>query len=272
METSTIKSFQSFIRNFYTRNKRELPWRDINNPYKVWVSEIMLQQTQIARVLPKYELFIRKFPTISELAKATPADILPLWQGLGYNRRALAMLATANSIITNHNSEFPNNLEELQELPGIGPYTASAIRTFAYNSPEIFIETNIRTVFLYHFFFGESDISDLQILSLVELSLDQDNPRDWYYALMDYGAYIKSTLGNQNKRSKHYSKQSKFEGSKRQLRGEILRLLSEKNSLLIKDVYTVSKRTKKETAEIIADLMKEGFIEEIEGKFYLVKS
>ncbi|MCA9386003.1 A/G-specific adenine glycosylase, partial [Candidatus Dojkabacteria bacterium] len=123
-----------------------------------------------------------------------------------------------------------------------------------------------------HFFFFLSDISDLQILSLVELSLDQDNPRDWYYALMDYGAYIKSTLGNQNKRSKHYSKQSKFEGSKRQLRGEILRLLSEKNSLLIKDVYTVSKRTKKETAEIIADLMKEGFIEEIEGKFYLVKS
>jgi A/G-specific adenine glycosylase len=186
--------------------------------YRILVSEIMLQQTQVERVLDKYKVFIRIFPDFSSLAVAPLADILKVWQGLGYNRRAVALQKIAISVMKESRGRLPVTREELLKLPGIGKYTASAILTFACNQPNIFIETNIRRVFIHFFFRDRENISDAEILPLIEMTLDAGNPREWYYALMDYGAMLKKTVENPNRKSSHYKKQAPFHGSNRQLR------------------------------------------------------
>ena len=225
-----------------------LPWRYEADPYKVLVSEVMLQQTQVARVIPKYKEWLEKFPTIESLAHTSLRDVLIAWQGLGYNRRGKYLKEVAEKIVsdkryqfmlTNSHPEFisgsklsqmlkqvqHDELQFLQELPGIGHATASAIVAYAFNKPVVFIETNIRTVYLYFYFKKDSHISDKQITELAEKTLDYDNPRDWYYALTDYGNMLKNTEKFKNIQSKHYQKQSKFEGSRRQVRGKVLKAL-----------------------------------------------
>lgn len=217
----TLHSFRQFITWWYHQYGRHtLPWRLTTDPYAILVSELMLQQTQVSRVIPKYQAFLDRFPDLVTLKSAKLADVLTLWQGLGYNRRAKYLWQLGQTVV-----ELPNSQTELQKLPGIGPYTAAAIGAFAFNQPVTLVETNVRTVFLYHFFPDQTDISDADLLPLVTASLDQKNPRTWYWALMDYGSHLKATFGNQNRRSKTYAKQSKFTGSLRQVRGEILRIL-----------------------------------------------
>ncbi len=189
----------------------------------------MLQQTQVARVIPKYTAFLKKFPTWKALASAPLSDVLKEWQGLGYNRRAKFLQQTAKIVTEKYKGKFPKQASEIEELPGIGPYTARAVATFAFNSPEIFIETNIRTVFTHHFFNGRgqsSSVHDKEILPLIERELNKSKmePRDFYAALMDYGSHLKANGIRINNKSKHYTKQSKFEGSLRQKRAAALRV------------------------------------------------
>jgi A/G-specific adenine glycosylase len=218
--------FQAYVLRWYHRHGRhELPWRQTTNPYHILVSELMLQQTQVERVIPKYLAFLSEFPSVESLAQASLGSVLTSWQGLGYNRRAKYLQNTARAVVEQHGGVFPRQLAPLLELPGVGPYTAAAIRTFAYNEPEPLIETNVRTIFLHHFFPGREQVLDAELLPLITTSLYQPNPREWYAALMDYGSVLKKLLPNPSRHSKHHQKQSKFVGSLRQVRGEVLRLL-----------------------------------------------
>lgn len=209
---------------------RDMPWRQIDDsglidPYKVLVSEIMLQQTQVSRVLPKFEAFIERFPTANDLVVAPLAEVLRMWNGLGYNRRAKYLHQAAHMIMHDFNGHFPQTVTELITLPGVGKNTAGAVVVYAFNKPAVFIETNIRTVYIHHFFKNQTDIPDSAILAKLEATLDRKNPRQFYWQLMDYGAQLKGQYGNVSRKSRHYTKQSTFEGSLRQLRGQVLRAL-----------------------------------------------
>lgn len=228
---SSIAKFRQEVWNFYTKNKREFPWRKTHNPYKILVSELMLQQTQASRVVSKFETFIKRFPDFQRLNQATTAEVLQLWQGLGYNRRALYLKRIAEKAMTEYKGEILIEPQFLQTFPGIGPYTARAIYVFVKNKPETFLETNIRRVFIHHFFNDKQKITDKELLPLIEQTLDSQNPREWYYALMDYGAHLAKQIPNPNRKSAHYTKQSKFTGSLRQTRGKILKLLITEKSL-----------------------------------------
>lgn len=228
-----INSFKNTVWKFYRAHGRgHLPWRKTRDPYKILVSEIMLQQTQVDRVIPKYKSFLKKFPKVKALAKVKNKDVLLEWQGLGYNRRALNLKRAAEKIVSDFGGEFPQTLDELLTLPGVGRATAGDVLAFAFNKPAVVIETNIRTVFIHHFFADKKKVSDKEILKLIEKTLPTSHAkgrtggvREWYYALMDYGAHLKKTLGNNIARSKHYKKQSTFKGSNRELRSHILKLV-----------------------------------------------
>ena len=230
MQTLTvdrIEQFQKLIYDFYKNNKREFIWREQITPYKIIVSEIMLQQTQTSRVIPKFENWIKLFPDFKTLSSASNHDILSAWQGLGYNRRGLALGKIAQLVMKEHHGQLPSDPEVLKTFPAIGTNTAGSVCAFAFNKPITFIETNIRTVFTHSFFPGQSEISDKQLLPIITQTLDENNARDWYYALMDYGVHLKKELPRINAASKHYTRQSKFEGSKRQVRGLIIKILTQ---------------------------------------------
>ncbi len=234
----------------------DLPWRRTKGAYRVLLSEYMLQQTQVARVAIKFQEFVKAAPTIEKLAKLSQKQILKLWQGLGYNSRALRLHQTAKVIVAHHGGAVPRDRAALTALPGIGPYTAGAIRVFAWNLPEIFIETNIRRVFIHEFFAKKKEVHDEEILNLIEQTLYKKDPRVWYEALMDYGATLPKILkANPNTKSKHYAKQSKFAGSDRQLRGKILRLVLANKKVSTKILGEDPERIKK----IVEDLKKDGF-------------
>jgi len=222
---SQIAAFQKRILDYYRRHGRSLPWRKTRNPYHILVSEIMLQQTQVDRVISKYNQFIGLFPDVACLARAPLQKVLTVWSGLGYNRRAIALKKCAEKLDSSHQGKVPRTHEALLQLPGIGPYTASAICVFAYNLPLVFIETNIRTVYIHFFFAGQARVSDAHILPLLEKTLYKKNPRTWYNALMDYGVLLKQQFENPARRSAHYTRQSPFKGSDREIRGMLLRAL-----------------------------------------------
>jgi A/G-specific adenine glycosylase len=220
-----MQSFKKKILEFYQANRRSFVWREKPDPYSVFVSEIMLQQTQTQRVAQMFPPFIKRFGSFKDLAQSSFEEVLGLWKGLGYNRRAYNLHQSAKIIGREHDGELPDDPNVLKKFPGIGDASASSIVAFAFNKPTIFIETNIRTVFLHEFFKDESDVHDKKIMPLIEQSLDRKAPREWYYALMDYGVMLKKNHPNPSRRSKHHAIQSKFEGSDRQIRGKILELL-----------------------------------------------
>lgn len=244
-----------------------MPWRDDISPYSIFISEVMLQQTQVARVLIKYPLFIETFPNFQSLAHTDTHTLLSVWKGMGYNRRALYLKAAAQILCTKYKALLPEDPTLLDELPGIGHATANSIAAFTYNRPVVFIETNIRRVFLHHFFPHRADISDKEILVFVEKTLDKKNPREWYWALMDYGAHLAKQGNNPNKKSKHYVKQKKFEGSIRQVRGGILKYLLER-SYSRKELETIY-RNDERLFTVLEQLEKEGFIGKKEGIYYI---
>lgn len=221
--------------HYRQQGRHDLPWRKTTNPYHILVSEVMLQQTQVGRVVPKYREFLKRFPTARRLATAPLGDVLRVWQGLGYNRRAKFLWQAALKVINELGGEWPTNELDLRSLPGVGVYTAAAIVVFAYNTPTVLIETNVRQVYLHHFFKNDSDVLDADILKLVKRTVPQDTAREWYWALMDYGSFLKSQHGNVNYKSKHYTKQSKFVGSDRQIRGAIIKVLSNETSAVTRD-------------------------------------
>ncbi len=266
---SQIRSFRARIYRYYDANGRDLPWRRNVTPYRVLVSEIMLQQTQVDRVIGKYREFLARFPNFKSLAEAPLPALLTLWSGLGYNRRALALQALAEKIVTEHRGRLPSDLEKLLSLPGIGKYTAGAVLSFAFNKPVVFMDTNIRRVFIHEFFHNSTTIRDDELLPLVEQTVDKASPRKWYNALMDYGAMLKQKFGNSNRKSAHYARQSPFENSNRQVRGTILKALVKESPLsrpqVVRKTGTDAERVKKN----LLQLEKEGFIRK-RGRMYFV--
>lgn len=255
-----IAAFRRKIWDFYKKSKRQLPWRETRDPYAILVSEIMLQQTQVHRVLPKYEAFMQCFPAFAQLAEASQSGVLSLWQGLGYNRRALALYRLAQEVIKMPEATLPKQSDKLTALPGIGPYTAAALQAFVWEMPSVVIETNIRSVYLHEFFPGKGKVSDDLLLPLIEQTLDRKHVREWYYALMDYGSFIKQQFGNPNIRSRHYVKQSKFNGSDRQCRGQIIKLVLQHKKISLQVLHNSVNFASAKVDEILSQLITEGFL------------
>ncbi|MDO8505346.1 MAG: A/G-specific adenine glycosylase [bacterium] len=295
MAKPTVKQFQNRIWTYYKKNARDLPWRHAErakshakrggayyDPYRVLISEIMLQQTQVSRVLKKYPEFLRAFPNFLALARAPLSKVLRLWQGMGYNRRAVALRSIAKIVTKEYGGRLPNDLEVLEQLPGIGHYTARAVVCFAVGTCEPFLETNIRRVFIHFFHSRGKNISDQTLLIDLKRTQPSKRQREWYLALMDYGAMLGQKRENANRRSRHYRKQSKFEGSNRQLRGMIVKMLVENKIMdkkaIIKGVAETFRlrnnlRRLKPAATtlhtILATLTKEGFIIKRESLYRL---
>ncbi|MEE8722239.1 MAG: adenine glycosylase [Eggerthellaceae bacterium] len=202
---------------------RELPWRNVDDPYAVLVSEVMLQQTQVKRVLGYWERFLAHFPTVDALAAGSTSDVLELWQGLGYNRRALALKRCCEQCARDHAGALPKTSDELEALPGIGPATAAGVVAFAYNRPAVYLETNVRSVFLHELFPEREQVPDRELVPYVADTCPATGARAWYYALLDYGAYLKTQVENPSRRSRQYTRQSAFEGSHRQKRSFVLK-------------------------------------------------
>lgn len=234
----------------------------------------MLQQTQVSRVQEKFALFTARFPGWQDLADATPAQVLAQWQGLGYNRRGLFLHRAARIVVDQYNGRLSDDPEQVDTLPGIGPATASAIVTYAFNRPTVFIETNIRRVFLHHCFPQEESVPDSQLEPLVEMAVSRHHhqPRDWYYALMDYGSYLAKQIPNPNRRSKHYARQSRFEGSDRQIRGQILRLLLNQEAADQSAILSETGADPERLDRIITKMVAEGTIIQTRKQYHLPKS
>jgi A/G-specific adenine glycosylase len=256
----TIRRFRAMVYNHYAANPRPLPWRETGNPYHILVSEIMLQQTRVERVLEKYRLFLAAFPDFDSLSRAPLQEVLGAWQGLGYNRRAISLKETARHVVERFAGTLPESPESLKTLPGIGDYTAAAIAAFAFYRPVPLIETNIRTVFIHCFFHDREGVRDSEIRPLVEATLDSGNPREWYYALMDFGVMLKRQMQNPSRRSAHHTRQSPFEGSDRQIRGKILRILLEEPSSSSGKIVGLIGGDPERIARILEQLEKERFI------------
>ena len=263
VKKAQITRFQKKVWDFYELNKRDsLPWRKTKDPYKILVSEMMLQQTQVDRVVPKYQAFLKRFPNAKSLAEAPLSDVLALWSGLGYNRRALFLKRASETVLSEWKGKFPKDAESLQSLPGVGPYTAKAVATFAYSQTYTFIETNIRSVFIHEFFPDAHDVSDAELFPIIEQSVDVENPREWYYALMDYGSFLKKTGANPSRKSKHHSVQSAFSGSLREIRGGILKKFneSEKKSFTKDELLVSYGGDAGRFEKAFSDMVKEGFL------------
>jgi A/G-specific adenine glycosylase len=261
---SQITLFKKEVLTYHRKHRRDLPWRNTHNPYHILVSEIMLQQTQVDRVVSYYEKFIKKFPTAKKLAQAELSEVLKLWKGLGYNRRAVYLKRSAEDIETKWGGKFPKDYTSLLSLSGIGQSTAGALMNFAFEIPTSFIETNIRSVFLHHFFKNKKNVSDKEILEVITkcqrcplTCRTCSSTREWYYALYDYGTHLKKTIGSNNHQSKHYKKQSPFKGSHRELRAVVLgHILEYKRAT----AFAVARHLKKEPSSvqsILDDFVKE---------------
>ena len=248
---------------------RDLPWRNTRDPYEIWISEVMLQQTQVARVLTRWERFLSRFPTVDALAAASSGDVVEEWQGMGYNRRALALKRAADICSERFGGRMPEGVEELVKLPGIGEATAAGITAFSRDVPCVYIETNVRAVFIHRFFPDAERVTDKQLRPLVEAACPAEDVRGWYYALLDVGAYLKKTQVNPSRRAAAYTRQSAFEGSRRQKRSWLLREVMASPGIGGDDLFARLNRAEREAARdgidraafdsIMADMEREGF-------------
>lgn len=300
-----IEQFRMLVRREGGERYRDLPWRRTRDPYGIWLSEVMLQQTQVARVLTRWPEWLERFPTVESLAAAPTSEVLAAWQGMGYNRRALALKAAAEEVTRDRDGVFPQDADELKTLPGIGPATAQGIRAFAFDLPGVYLETNVRAVMLHHLFPDVPGVPDRELTPLVRATCPDapgaargegvadaepspfavpqdadDTPRSWYYAMLDYGAWLKRAVPNPSRRSSSYTRQSRFEGSRRQKRAHIVRMLLDSQSagaagLTLEEVRdgvdgleraagrdAVPAET---VSSILADLVREGFAREADG-------
>ena len=274
-----IDAFRALVWQKGMEHYRSFPWRQTRDPYAIWISEVMLQQTQVTRVDGRWQRWLSRFPTVETLAHANQTDVLEEWQGMGYNRRALSLLKAAKTIVENDRG-FPRELRELVNLPGIGPATAAGIRAFAFSLPGVYLETNVRTVFLHELYPKAQDVPDKLLTPLVEASCSRDDPRGWYYALLDYGAWLKRTVPNPSRRSRSHVRQSHFEGSHRQKRAEVVRLLlaaREKGATaddITSSLSRIEESAGREAVEpsyvkaLLGELAKEGFCSETNGRWH----
>lgn len=266
---SLLLHFKKQIWDYYEAHGRSFEWRHVDDPYLVVVSEIMLQQTQTQRVSQKFGQFIAAFPTIESLAQASLQEVLFHWQGLGYNRRGMYLHKIAQKSVAEHQGTIPNDPALLVTFPGIGPATAASICAFAFNRPTIFIETNIRAVFIHSFFIGKEKVHDKEILPLVQATIDSKNPREWYYALMDYGVMLKKATANPSRKSVHHTQQSKFEGSDRQIRGMIIKYLSQEKSMSHVRLLEIIQKDEVRIKKALDQLITEGMITFSRAKYMI---
>jgi len=265
-----LDDFKKTVWDYYHSHFRAMPWRSDTNPYYVMVSELMLQQTQVQRVLVKFDEFITCFPTIETLSNATLSQVLETWIGLGYNRRAKFLKQSADVIVNDFKCQFPKTIEEWIKLPGFGKNTASAVLAYSQNEPLIFIETNIRTVFIYHFFQNKDIVSDKEIEFLVKETIDNNNPREWYWALMDYGTYLKKEYGNHSRKSSSYAIQSKFEGSFRQKRAKVLKEIVNRKVISFEELLSITKYETEILLSALSKLIEEKFIAGDNGQYWVL--
>ena len=263
------RDFQELIWGKAHELYRDMPWRRDTRPYYVLVSEIMLQQTQVDRVVPKFEAFIAAFPDSTSLAKAPLADVLKLWSGLGYNRRAKFLHEAAQKIEKTFGGVFPDTLKELVSLPGVGVNTAGAILAYSFEQPVVFIETNVRTVYFHHFFEDSASVSDAELRAVVEKTVDTEHPREWYWAIMDYGTHLKRRGAGRNDKSRHYKKQSALKGSVREVRGQIVRELAARDMdiTLLRRAVQADERFERALAGLTVD----GLVQETAGQLHLTR-
>lgn len=266
MKTS---EFQTLLRQRGDELYRDMLWRRDTRAYYVLVSELMLQQTQVARVEPKFQEFIARFPDESALASASLAEVLALWQGLGYNRRAKFLHAAAVMVMREFDGTIPDVESELRRLPGVGVNTAGAILAYAFNQPTLFIETNIRTVYIHHFFNDATSVSDRQIHELLSETIDRSNPRRFYQNLMDYGAWLKGQGVRNSAQSRQYKKQSSLQGSVRELRGEMIRALLSSTLSMIEFEKQFSNDSRYRAA--LDGLLRDGLVERNENCIRLTR-
>lgn len=259
MNSGEARAFRSLVYENAAKCWRDLPWRRASDPYAIMVSEYMLQQTQVPRVIPKFDAWMGRFPEVRSLAKARTDEVLSAWSGLGYNRRALALHRASQSIVERFDGRVPAEESALRELPGIGVYTSRAILAFAFDLPAVFLETNIRTVLLKHFFPEESGVSDKDLEKIAAEVADKSAPRRWNTALMDYGAELKRVEGNHSRRGATYKKQSPFATSLRRVRGAILKRLVEEKSVGIGELYGNLPFSRENIEKCAEALAREGF-------------
>jgi A/G-specific adenine glycosylase len=262
-----VARFRRAVRGQYRNHGRDLPWRRTRDPWRILVSEVMLQQTQIPRVINRYEAFLEAFPDPSALARAPLGRALALWQGLGYNRRCLGLKRAAAEMMSRFGGAVPRSVEDLESLPGIGPYTARAVAVFAFDRPVALMETNIRRTFIHWFFPGRAVVHDRDVVPLVERTMDRRHPREWFNALMDYGTSLAREVPNPNRRSAHHVRQPRFEGSRRQVRGRVLALLvggrSRSAAAIARELDVPAARL----GPVLGALTAEGFIEARRGGY-----
>lgn len=261
LTTAGTEWFQKLIWDYYCANKRDFAWRQTHDPYHIVVSEIMLQQTQTSRVAEKYAQFIAALPTFEALAHASQREVLTLWSGLGYNRRGLALQKIAQRVVQEFNGQLPADPAILQTFSGIGPNTAGSICAFAFNMPVVFIETNIRAVYIHTFFKDRTDkVHDKELLPLIAQTVDPLQAREWYYALMDYGVMLKKAHKNPSRKSASHARQSTFEGSERQIRGMIIKLLTQFAALSFEQLAEHIKKESRRIERNLEDLCAEGLV------------
>jgi A/G-specific adenine glycosylase len=245
---------------FHAEHPRSMAWRETRDPYAVMVSEVMLQQTQVSRVQPKYAEFLDAFPGFGELASAPLAAVLEVWSGLGYNRRAVNLRRAGQRVVDEHGGVAPTDPAVLATLPGIGPATAKAVATYAFGAFAPFIETNVRAVLLHHFFAGAEGVPDRVLAPIVDALWDPADPRMFGYALMDYGAWLKRAVPNPSRRSRHHTRQSRFEGSDRQARASFVRALVREGALMTGGLASYAEVDEGRAECLLGDLQREGLV------------
>ena len=261
-----VNAFQKQVMDWWSENARDLPWRRDPSPYNVLVSEIMLQQTQVSRVVPKFNEFMDMFPTIESLASASTKQLLQVWSGLGYNRRAIWLKEAARQIV--EQGEFPKSVKELQELKGVGPYTSRSILIFAFNRDLAAVDTNIRRVLIASGF-ADEDTSDKELQSTADAVLFRGRSRDWHNALMDYGSQV---LTSSSTGISPTSKQTCYEGSSRQVRGAVIRMLTNVNELELREIMQLldCDLRASEIECILTQLIADGLVEKVQGSKYRI--
>ncbi|HYE23402.1 MAG TPA: A/G-specific adenine glycosylase [Candidatus Paceibacterota bacterium] len=264
----TPRKLRTLVLSYYKEYGRHtLPWRKTRDPYKILISEVMLQQTQVERVIPYYGKFLKRFPSVQTLSDAPLSDVLRVWQGLGYNRRAKMLHEAARTVVTEYGGSFPKTAVALERLPGVGPYTAGAVAAFAYNEDTLLLETNIRTVIVHHCFQDQESVADSEIRTVLEKAQPKGMAREWQWALMDYGSHLKRNGVRTNHKVRGYVKQTAFKGSSREARGAILRTLAAGTKRSLSTI--LGEERKEQVSAELLKLVREGLVEKRNGVYCL---